>query len=264
MRSAESPESGSGRVDGAKKNKPSANSLAVSVSKAILTPLLSPQVAEVLEEHGIPTDVHAYVLDCPQAVPILQELLGPDSVHATQSVDEVVQGVRRHRITAVLSSAAMSPGLVARFSSDIPVGVVVLDPDGQESDSAALRAQGVMDVVTEHSAEVLKPVFTRALDFRGLLLLELDHRCESRRLSNQEQGLLGDPPDSLSDDLDSVQPPPLPVGPLSVYDMESASEAFEAAYIERVQQLCGSAREAAQVLGVSPATLSRRQKREAM
>ncbi|CAN0574892.1 unnamed protein product, partial [Laminaria digitata] len=44
--------------------------------------------------------------------------------------------------------------------------------------------------------------------------------------------------------------------------LDEASEAFETAYIDRVQQLCASAREAAVHLGVSSATLSRRLRRE--
>jgi transcriptional regulator of aromatic amino acid metabolism len=66
----------------------------------------------------------------------------------------------------------------------------------------------------------------------------------------------------MTDDLNTFQPPPLPVGPISAYNLEEASEAFERAYIDRVQHLCDSAREAAQRLDVSAATLARRLRKE--
>ena len=60
--------------------------------------------------------------------------------------------------------------------------------------------------------------------------------------------LLGYPPETMTDDLTTFQPPPLPVGPISTYNLEASSEAFERAYIDRVQLLCESAREAAKYL----------------
>lgn len=241
------------------------NLLAAPPTFAILQPLLSPQVESALKSHGLSTEAHVFVVDCPEALEACRILVEPERVHAIEAPGSVASALKKHRVGAVVTSVRQASGLVSRLSQEgLVAGVIVLDPAGQESDSAALRAQGAMDVVTEATPDGLRTVLRRAFDFRGLLLLELEHRCESKRLANQEQRLLGEPPEGLSDDLDVMQPPPLPVGPMSVHDMESASEAFETAYIERVQQLSHSAREAAQVLGVSPATLSRRQKREAM
>lgn len=225
--------------------------------------LVSSDVASTLETHGIPTEGRVEVYDCPEAAEAVRALdLGvPVSAHG--DVESLLAAVRRRELAVVLGHARSITRLLRRLQQDgLVLGVLVYDPDGHDSNSAALRAQGVMDVLPNLEPDGLRVQLQRAFDFRALLLLELDHRCESRRLVQRELELLGEPPDQLSDDLDVFQPPPLPVGPLSTYNLDEASDAFETAYIGRVQQLCSSAREAAQVLGVSPATLSRRQKRE--
>jgi hypothetical protein len=202
--------------------------------------------------------------DCEEARPVLERVLGADAINTHASWSDVAAGARRHRLSTVVTHARQAGDVMKALTAESTlVGVLVYDPDGFESSSAALRAQGAMDVIADLDAENWASTLSRAFDFRGLLLLELDHRCESKRLSQRELELLGEPPESLSDDLDTFQPPPLPVGPMSIYDLDSASDAFETAYIERVQFLCSSSREAAQVLGVSPATLSRRQRKEA-
>jgi len=209
----------------------------------------------------VSTEPHVELFGCDELRDVLHGVIG--EVHAHANPASVASAVRAHRVTAVVTHARRAPDLLRELSMDsAPVGILVFDPDGHESNSAALRAQGVMDVLTDRVPEHWAEILGRAFDFRALLMLELDHRCESKRLSQRELELLGEPPESLSDDLDSFQPPPLPVGPMSVHDLEVASDAFETAYIERVQHLCNSAREAAQVLGVSPATLSRRQRRD--
>ncbi|MEM1025081.1 MAG: hypothetical protein AAF627_05945 [Myxococcota bacterium] len=224
---------------------------------------LSSPVASVLEGHGVSTEPHVELFDCAELRDVLHGLVGPGCVHEHSDSGSVASAVRAHRVTVVVTHARGISELMRNLSVEsAPVGLIVYDPNGHDSNSAALRAQGVMDVLTDRLPETWADVLTRAFDFRALLMLELDHRCESKRLSQRELELLGEPPESLSDDLDSFQPPPLPVGPMSVHDLESASDAFETAYIERVQHLCNSAREAAQVLGVSPATLSRRQRRD--
>ncbi len=222
---------------------------------------MSSSVASVLESHGVSTELHVELFDCAEMRDVLHSL--GVTLHDHPEPSTVAAAVRAHRVTVVVTHARRATEIMRILSVDsAPVGVLVFDPDGHESNSAALRAQGVMDVLTERRAEPWADVLSRSFDFRALLMLELDHRCESKRLSQRELELLGEPPESLSDDLDSFQPPPLPVGPMSIHDLESASDAFETAYIERVQHLCSSAREAAQVLGVSPATLSRRQRRD--
>ena len=229
----------------------------------VVKPLVSTEIATILESHGIPTEGYVEVYDCPEAAEVLRQLPGSLSVRAHDDVDGLLGPVRRRELSVVVGHARSVGSVLTRLQQDgLILGVLVYDPEGHDSNSAALRARGVMDVLTDLDPEHLAPVVRRALDFRALLLLELDHRCESKRLVQRELELLGEPPDQLSDDLDVFQPPPLPVGPLSTYNLEEASESFETAYIGRVQQLCSSAREAAQVLGVSPATLSRRQKRE--
>jgi len=225
--------------------------------------LVSPEIASILEAHGIPTEGRVDVFDCAEAKAALETFVPAGQVATHATLDDLMVAVRRRELSVVCGHARSASELLRRLQHEaLTLGVVIYDPRGHDSDSAVLRAQGVMDVVTDVEPSTLEPATRRAMDFRALLLLELDHRCESRRLAQRELELLGEPPDQMSDDLDTVQPPPLPVGPLSTYNLEEASEAFETAYIGRVQQLCSSAREAAQVLGVSPATLSRRQKRD--
>jgi hypothetical protein len=221
----------------------------------VAKPLVSPEIATILESHGIPTEGYVEVFDCPEAVEALQRLPASMRVRAHDDVEALLGPVRRRELSVVFGHARSVGTVLSRLQQDgLILGVLVYDPEGHDSNSAALRARGVMDVLTDLDSETLTPVIRRSLDFRALLLLELDHRCEAKRLVQRELELLGEPPDQLSDDLDVFQPPPLPVGPLSTYNLEEASESFEAAYIGRVQQLCSSAREAAQVLGVSPAT----------
>src|SRR5215510_1767839 len=109
-----------------------------------------------------------------------------------------------------------------------------------------------------------RPPISTLFPYTTLFRSIIAHRCESKRLHQRELELLGHPPETMSDDLNTFQPPPLPVGPMSIYNLDEASEAFEKAYIDRVQHLCASAREAAVYLGVSSATLSRRLRRENM
>lgn len=225
--------------------------------------LVSQEVDSVLKIHGIPTTAHAVILDCDVAITPIEALIGKDNVTVPSSAADAVRAVRSHRIVALVTSAESASSVVRAMSNEnVTVGVIAIDRAGQDSMSAQLRAAGVMDVATQPDSTVLEPLLRRALDFSALLVLELAHRCESRRLLNRELELLGQPPESMSDDLSLFQPPPLPVGPLSVYNLEEASDAFETAYIDRVQQLCASAREAAVHLGVSSATLSRRMRRE--
>lgn len=224
--------------------------------------LLTHDIETVLKGHGIPVRPHVVVHGCPDAVPVVSGLAG-DEVTVTDNHGEVVQALRASRVVAVITNAEKAGPLIRALSGEnLTTGVLVIDLVGDGTSAAHLRAQGAMDVVSSLDAATLQPLLRRALDFSALLTLELAHRCESRRLLNRELELLGQPPESMSDDLSVFQPPPLPVGPLSVYNLEEASEAFETAYIDRVQQLCASAREAAVHLGVSSATLSRRLRRE--
>jgi hypothetical protein len=225
--------------------------------------LLSAEIETVLKGHGVPVRPQVLIHGCSEVLEAVRALTGEDGANLAESASEVANGVRKHRVVAVVSSAEAAGPLVRALNSEnLTAAVIALQPGGDGSSNAQLRAQGVMDVLTEISTTAIEPLLRRGLDFSALLTLELAHRCESRRLMNRELELLGQPPESMSDDLSVFQPPPLPVGPLSVYDLDEASESFETAYIDRVQQLCASAREAAVHLGVSSATLSRRLRRE--
>lgn len=225
--------------------------------------MLSPEIESALKALGIGTSAKVLAVDCAAAHPILEQLLGEGAVIAVQGVVEAVKQAKSLRLAAVVSNPEFAAAVVRGLASEnLTFGVLALAPPGDGSASAILRAAGVMDLLPDLSEVAMVAPLRRALDTSALLALELAHRCESRRLLNRELDLLGQPPESMSDDLLGVQPPPLPVGPLSTYNLEEASEAFETAYIERVQQLCASSREAALYLGVSSATLSRRTRRE--
>lgn len=222
---------------------------------------VSLEVESVLKLHGIVAEPHVVIHECDSAVEAAEALVGGEHVSTPTSIQDAVRMVRSHRIVAVVTSAEAAPAFIRALNAEsVVVGTIAVDAEDAGS-SAHLRAAGVMDVA-QADPEVLRPMLRRAFDFAALYVLELAHRCESRRLLNRELALLGQPPESMSDDLSVFQPPPLPVGPLSVYNLEEASDAFETAYIDRVQQLCASAREAATHLGVSSATLSRRMRRE--
>lgn len=225
--------------------------------------ILSAEIEAALKALGISTGVKVLAVDCAAAHPILEALAGEGAVVAATTVVDAVKQARSLRLAAVVSNPELAAAVVRGLAAEnLTFGVLALSPAGDGSASAILRAGGVMDVLPDLSEIAVVAPLRRALDCSALLALELAHRCESRRLLNRELDLLGQPPESMSDDLLGVQPPPLPVGPLSVYNLEEASEAFETAYIERVQQLCASSREAALYLGVSSATLSRRTRRE--
>lgn len=228
--------------------------------------LLSPEVESALKAHGIPTLTHVGVVGCDEAVPILTRLT-PNALSVYGSIEEAVRGARTHRILVLVAGAETALPLLRALNADTTgssgsIGVIGYLAEAASTSPAVLRSFGTMDVFRELSEAALVPVLRRGLDVRALLALELLHRCESKRLHQRELELLGHPPETMSDDLSTFQPPPLPVGPMSTYDLEEASEAFERAYIDRVQHLCASAREAAVHLGVSSATLSRRLRRE--
>lgn len=235
----------------------------VGYARARPMTLLSPEIESALKALGISTGVKVLAVDCAAAHPILEALAGETSVVAATTVVDAVKQARSLRLAAVVSNPELAAAVVRGLAAEnLTIGVLALSAAGDGSASAILRAGGVMDVLPDLSEIAVVAPLRRALDCSALLALELAHRCESRRLLNRELDLLGQPPESMSDDLLGVQPPPLPVGPLSVYNLDEASESFETAYIERVQQLCASSREAALYLGVSSATLSRRTRRE--
>jgi len=225
-------------------------------------PLLSAEIEAVLKGHGISASPQVLLHGCAEILAAVRAVTGEEGAEEANSTADVAKGVRRHRVVTVLSGAEAAGPLIRALNAENLAVAVIAVQQGQDLSPAHLRAQGVMDVLTDTAPAPLEQLLRRALDFSALLTLELAHRCESRRLLNRELELLGQPPEGMSDDLSVFQPPPLPVGPLSVYNLEEASEAFETAYIDRVQQLCASAREAAVHLGVSSATLSRRLRRE--
>ena len=227
--------------------------------------LVSPEIESVLKKHGMAIRGHVVILDCHDVLSVIEQICAEtgDEVNRVDTVADAVKALRQQRIATAVVGAEHAGSLVRQLNSEnLSVGVLAYDNSAEGDRAAQLRAAGVMDVFTEGGDGPMRGLLRRGLDFAALLQLELAHRCESRRLTNRELELLGQPPESMSDDLSVFQPPPLPVGPLSVYNLEEASEAFETAYIDRVQQLCSSAREAAVFLGVSSATLSRRQRRE--
>ena len=226
--------------------------------------LISPEVASVLERHGISAEPSFQILGESDLFSALEPLVGRERLQTHSSAESVARAVRAKRITGVLVDRGSAGSLLATLASEHQtVGVVVYQPEADESAAAALRSRGVMEIVSDLQGADWSDLLRRIIDYRALLVLELQHRCESKRLTERELELLGQPPESMSDDLTTHQPPPLPVGPMSTYNLEEASESFETAYIDRVQQLCASAREAAEYLGVSSATLSRRLRKEA-
>jgi hypothetical protein len=226
-------------------------------------PLIDTELASLLRAHGINKEWHLEVYACQEVLPLLQSLPSDVNVCLHHSLEQVIRSARTHPVcTLVVGAGSATEILQAVRDTQMTIGITVFRPDDSLPSAASLRAAGVMDVMSTLDPEAWMPVLKRGLDFRAFYVLELDHRCESKRLHNRELELLGQPPENMSDDLSVFQPPPLPVGPMSVYQLEEASDAFERAYIDRVQQLCGSAREAAVYLGVSSATLSRRLRRE--
>jgi hypothetical protein len=226
--------------------------------------LLSTELEHALKSHGIPTKPHLGVIDCDAAVPLLNALAPEkNAISVYANVDEAVKGTRSHRLTVILCGAQTAQALLRALNDGgLTVGVIAHVPEGSSVSPAVLRSFGAMDIAKDLNEATLLPLLRRGMDFRALLALELAHRCESKRLERRELELLGHPPETMSDDLNTFQPPPLPVGPMSTYNLDEASEAFERAYIDRVQHLCASAREAAIYLGVSSATLSRRTRKE--
>ena len=226
--------------------------------------LISPEVAAVLERHGIDGQPRFQLLDADGVRGRIEELVGAERVVVHDSPATVTRAVRSDRLTGVIvGQSSAVPLLEALAREHQVVSVVVHQEQADESVAATLRSRGVMELVVGSGPDDLLSLLRRVIDYRALLVLELQHRCESKRLFERELDLLGQPPESMSDDLTTNQPPPLPVGPMSTYDLDEASESFETAYIDRVQQLCASAREAAEYLGVSSATLSRRLRKEA-
>jgi hypothetical protein len=225
--------------------------------------LLRSEITNVLRTQGIDTSAHIGLLDAGAGTPaMLQQLSAEAEVVDFKGLDEAVRAARSGMnfvfVVGVKSVLTLIEHLGAEGGGSVPIIAV-----GGEGPSAAnLRSAGAMAVVTDPTEEVLRPLVRRGLEYRALRALELAHRCEARRIRRREMDLLGHPPETMTDDLSTFQPPPLPVGPISTYNLEDASDAFERAYIDRVQHLCASAREAAQYLDVSAATLARRLRKE--
>lgn len=225
--------------------------------------LLSNEFQSILKLQGISTDTYVGVLDCKDIVSALRGIAGDSMVIEFSYVEEAVQGAKSTGHFVILASVRTVHALSAAIGPEAVVAIIAVGAVGGEGPSAAsLRSAGAMEVVSDPTEASLRKAVRRGLEVRALRALELAHRCESQRLRRRELDLLGHPPEHMTDDLNLVQPPPLPVGPISTYELDAASEAFEHAYIDRVQHLCSSAREAALHLDVSAATLARRLRKE--
>ncbi len=227
--------------------------------------LLSNEFQAVLKLQGCSTDTYVGALDCPEVVPILRKIAGDSMVIEFSDVTEAVKGARTTAHFVIVCGIGIVMDALRAIGSEVSstVGLIAIgDVASAKVTAAAIRSAGAMAVEPTPTEESVRRLLRRGLEFRALRALELAHRCESQRLYRRELELLGSPPEHMTDDLDTFQPPPLPVGPISTYNLEEASEAFERAYIDRVQHLCASAREAAMHLDVSAATLARRLRRD--
>jgi hypothetical protein len=219
----------------------------------------------VLKLQGISTDTYVGALECKDVVPILRSIAGDSMVIEFSDVDEAVRGARSIGHFVIVAGTGIAVPLLQAIGADVAntVAVIAAGPLAEGGPTAAsIRSAGATAVLTDPTEESLKRLVKRGLEYRALRALELAHRIEGLRLRRRELDLLGHPPEHMTDDLDTFQAPPLPVGPTSVYNLEQASEDFERAYIDRVQHLCASSREAALHLDVSAATLARRLRRE--
>lgn len=217
-----------------------------------------------LQGLGVETRVGAYGCD-PRVLHTLTHLVGEDSLRTFAKVEDAARVAKSSDHWVLVAPSTKVAELLSAIGSEVSstIAIIALGQPGPEGPSAAmLRALGVMAVADDLSEKALEEHLRRGFEFRALRALELLHRCEARRLKRREMDLLGHPPETMTDDLSTFQPPPLPVGPISTYKLEASSEAFERAYIDRVQLLCESAREAAKYLDVSAATLARRLRRE--
>ncbi|MBI4817129.1 MAG: hypothetical protein HY791_12780 [Deltaproteobacteria bacterium] len=218
--------------------------------------LFRDEVLDALRWQGIRTEGLVGVLGAHRALEAIQAVI-PGATHALTSVTEAVRAARSSRLVALVVELRAAEELVEALGSDAEsVGIVAM------GDLGAARPRGVLAVVEDPTWDDLFPPLRRSFELRALHTLEHAHRCEAKRISRREHELLGEPPETLSDDLELCHPPPLPVGPTSSYDLESLADAFEQAYVERVQLLSESIREAAEKLDVSSATLGRRKRRD--
>lgn len=216
----------------------------------------------VLRLQGISTDTHVGLYEAEPWRALVARAAPSAQVESFTQLDQLVKAARSSSHYVLLVGTAVVQSVVAAIGGDASTVVAVIAVGADGPSVGTLRAMGVMGVVGDPSEETLRGLVRRGLELRALRALELAHRCESRRLVRREMDLMGYPPETMTDDLNTFQPPPLPVGPISTYNLEDASEAFERAYIDRVQHLCESAREAAQYLDVSAATLARRTRKE--
>jgi len=227
--------------------------------------LLSPEFQSVLKLQGLSTESYVGVLGCKDDLDFLRTTAHDGIFIEFSEVSEAVRAARSTKNFVIICDAVNAPVLVDAIGHDLSSTVAVIVLGALEDDgpsAASLRASGIMSVLNTLDSASVKSALSRGLEFRALKSLELSHRCESQRLALRELDLMGHPPENMTDDLNSVQPPPLPVGPISPYNLDESSESFERAYIERVQHLCASSREAAVYLDVSAATLARRQRKD--
>lgn len=228
--------------------------------------LLTPEIRSVLELQGLSDETRVAAFDCDApTLEVLGRLVGEGALSPFTKPEDAARVAKTADNWVLVAPSARVPELLDAVGSDVnsTIAVIALGAPGPDGPSAAmLRARGAMAVVEHPTEPALEQHLRRGFEFRALRALELLHRTEARRLRRREMDLLGHPPETMTDDLTTFQPPPLPVGPISTYNLEASSEAFERAYIDRVQLLCESAREAAKYLDVSAATLARRLRRE--
>ena len=219
----------------------------------------------MLKQQGLSTDMYVGTFRCEAYHDVIREISAESVVINFSEFTEVLMAARSNRHFVVFASAEAASEILSKAGSEVTslVGIIVLGAVQEHGTSkASLRSSGAMSIIEKPSRDNLIQAARCALEFRALRALEFCHRCESQRLMRREAELLGQTPEAMTDDLLSVQPPPLPVGAISPYRLEEATESFEKAYIERVLHLCASSREAASYLDVSAATLARKQRRD--
>ena len=227
--------------------------------------LLNTEFRTVLKQQGLSTDIYVGTFQCEEYIDVIRDISAESVVINFSELNEILMAARSNRHFVIFVGSKAISDILAKAGSEIRdlVGVVVLGPvEASGISKASIRSGGAMSLLEHPDREKLIHVAQRALEFRALRALEFCHRCESQRLLRREAELLGQTPETMTDDLLSVQPPPLPVGAISPYRLEEATESFERAYIERVLHLCASSREAASFLDVSSATLARKQRRD--
>ena len=132
---------------------------------------------------------------------VIRDISGESVVIEFSEFTEILMAARSNRHFVVFVGAKAISDILAKAGTEVSnlSGLIVLGPIDGDLSKASIRSGGAMSIIETPDRESLVHVARRALNLRcGAQILP---SCESQRLMRREAELLGQTPETMTDDL---------------------------------------------------------------